>query len=199
MKLSKKCFDDYDYYWKFNSYNSCNLALYFTPQADIDAPKADLDADVDVRGPKLDIKLPSFKFGGGGKGKVKKPKVDGSLSGSISGSGPDIKVKGPKVEAPKGDVDVDLNLGGGADLDVKGPDVDVDVKAPKADVDLNVGGDVDIKGPDVKVCLFFHFATFYSFGVSFHCLFKYRATIYCGFSRHFSACFNSTDVKVFDS
>ena len=97
------------------------------------------------------FKMPSFSFGG--KAKVKKPKIDGSLSGSLSGSGPDIKVKGPKVKAPKGDVDVDLSLGGGADIDVKGPKVDVDL--PKADVDLKVGGDVDIKGPKVKVC--FHF------------------------------------------
>merc|ERR1712176_1490945 len=92
------------------------------------------------------FKMPSFSFGG--KAKVKKPKIDGSLNGSLSGSGPDIKVKGPKVKAPKGDVDVDLSLGGGADIDVKGPKVDVDL--PKADVDLKVGGDVDIKGPKVK-------------------------------------------------
>ena len=89
--------------------------------------------------------MPSFKFGGGGK--VKSPKIDGSISGSLSGSGPDIKVKGPKVKAPKGDVDVDLNLGGGADLDVK---------APKADLDIGGGADIDISGPKVDVSFTFY-------------------------------------------
>ena len=101
-----------------------------------------MDADYDVRGPKLDLKFPSFKFGG--KGKVKKPKVDGDVSGSLSGSGPDIKVKGPKVKSPKGDVDVDLKLGGGADIDVKAPKADLDT-------DVKIGGDIDVKTPKVKV------------------------------------------------
>ena len=102
-----------------------------------------MDVDLDVKGPDFDFKMPKMpKFGFGGKAKVKAPKIDGSLSGSLSGSGPDIKVKAPKIKAPKGDIDVDLSLGGGVDLDVKGPDVDIDVKAPKVDVDvdLKVGG-----------------------------------------------------------
>ena len=122
---------------------------------DVDKPDVDLGADVKVTGPSVDVDSPKLKGEGGGKFDVHLPKF------------------GFGKKSPKADVDVDVDIDGKAGKDTKhgfgfdlpkfgfggsgkakgkvdaGLDVgaDVDVKVPKG----AVGGDVAIAGPHVDV------------------------------------------------
>ncbi|NWS34991.1 AHNK protein, partial [Polioptila caerulea] len=130
----------------------------------VETPQISLsDVNLNLRGPRVDVKCPEAEVAGPGGG-LKGVELDVDVKGLKGGvdvsvptvggelRGPQLDIKGPQIGVEVPGVDIKAPQISVPDLDLSGPGVkgNLDVSAPKLEGELKTPG-LDIKGPKIEV------------------------------------------------